>query len=349
MPITTTVNENFEKWLHGDEYKPFTYQERGSFYTYLKVPRDEHFDYLYQQCSYHGTALERNHGFEYAGIYCKQDGLIYDAYRNFHSIAPELESPKSKNELEQDMTDHVRAIIDSTVGNDRNNLTSRRLEDFEKDADLIYYKQHRVHEIARKAFLAGDTVDDIVFHSEYEYRGWSEDDFLDYIRDGKRFEQNEADKYMATHQDDMLFQFLRNDLLINELTVIEANPNNTLHRIKAIMNAVNGVPDARTVTVSVETPKASMSFKTQANDLRRDPVTTYSTWNISASDRSIFEQLFGRSYSYSPDDIVRIDYGKKTLYEAAPAYLFAEKNQETDEDSEQSDDESEDTDIGMTM
>lgn len=27
--------EEFEKWLHSDDYKPLTYQDRGTFITYV--------------------------------------------------------------------------------------------------------------------------------------------------------------------------------------------------------------------------------------------------------------------------------------------------------------------------
>lgn len=350
MPIS---KEEFEKWLHCDDYKPLTYQDRGTFITHLKVPRDEHFDYLYWQKNYRGTALERNNGFEYTGIYNKNDGLIYDAHNRFQKISPQIEFSKSISVMESELNEAVRTIIDSNINNDRNNLTVVRITDFEKEADLIHFKQHLAPKAARKLFLDGTSPEDIVFHCDYEYKGWTEDDLLDFIRSGEQFEISEATEYIASHQEEMLMQFLEHDLIKKKLQAIEDDPQNRLHRIKAIIDAVKSVPEAKTVTVRIDTPEATMSFKTSAAELRCDQTSTYSTYNIDASDRREFELLFGRGFSYSPDDIMRIDYGKKVLYEAEPGYLQAHHKvtsiSEVDESPAVSDDETEDEDVGMTM
>ena len=165
MAIT---KEEFEKWLHSDDYKPLTYQERSIYITYLKVPRDEHFDYLYCQKNYRGTALERDCSFEYSGIHCKQDGLIYDANGGICRISPLLEYPKSKSVMESELNEAVRAIVEDAVKNDRGNLTIARLADYEKENNLLYYEQYIVPKEARKMFLYGDALEGISIHYEYE-------------------------------------------------------------------------------------------------------------------------------------------------------------------------------------
>ena len=329
MPIT---KEEFEQWLHGDCYKPLTYQDRSTYITHLKVPRDEHFDYLYCQKNYRGAALERNNGFEYTGIYCKQDGLIYDAHSAFRKIAPELEASKSISVMESELNEAVRAIIDSSIANDRRNLMVVKITDFEKEADLVHFREHLAPKQARKLFLAGTSPENISFHCDYEYKGWTEDDLLEYIRTGEQFEINEAAEYIESHQEEMLMQFLENDLVIKEMAAIENDTQNRLHRIRAIMDAVKSVPDAKTIIVRIDTPKAAMSFKTSAAELRCDPTSTYSTWNIDASDRSDFMKLFGKGFSYSPEDIVRIDYGRQKLFEAEPVYKTEQMVSDTDDE-----------------
>ena len=44
----------------------------------------------------------------------------------------------------------------------------------------------------------------------------------------------------------------------------------------------------------------------------------YSTYDIPASDRRKFEELFGRQADYTAEDVTRITYGRNTIYEAAP-------------------------------
>ena len=60
-----------------------------------------------------------------------------------------------------------------------------------------------------------------------------------------------------------------------------------------------------------------LTFKTAANSLTGHR-NYYSTYDIPAQDRREFERLFGRGANYSAEDITRITYGKKTLYETPP-------------------------------
>ena len=45
----------------------------------------------------------------------------------------------------------------------------------------------------------------------------------------------------------------------------------------------------------------------------------YSAYHIQARDRQEFQDMFGRHADYDAKDIIRITYGRKTIYEAAPA------------------------------
>ena len=91
---------------------------------------------------------------------------------------------------------------------------------------------------------------------------------------------------------------------------------NPIHRMKAITEALKA-SGAKTVTVTVEKDGMELTFKTAANSLTGHR-NYYSTYDIPAQDRREFERLFGRSANYSAEDIIRITYGKKTLYEAPP-------------------------------
>lgn len=73
---------------------------------------------------------------------------------------------------------------------------------------------------------------------------------------------------------------------------------------------------AKTVTVTIRKDGQDFTFKTEACVLRRDCTNTYGTWYIAAADRREFEKRFGRGAEYAPQEIMRITYGRKTLYEA---------------------------------
>lgn len=61
-----------------------------------------------------------------------------------------------------------------------------------------------------------------------------------------------------------------------------------------------------------------LTFKTSAESLK-GLKSQYSTWYIAPSDRLQFRHLFGAGSDYSAEDIIRIAYGRSTLYEAPSA------------------------------
>ena len=71
------------------------------------------------------------------------------------------------------------------------------------------------------------------------------------------------------------------------------------------------------MTVTVQRDGEVLSFRTGTTPLR-GRYNSYSASHIGIADRREFERLFGRSANYSAEDIIRITYGKKTLYEAPP-------------------------------
>lgn len=122
--------------------------------------------------------------------------------------------------------------------------------------------------------------------------------------------------YSKRNQEKFLLQFLKNDALWEEYQAIAQDPDNHLHRVKAISDAIK-TSGAKTVTVTVQKNGEELSFRTGTTPLMGHH-NSYNTSHIAAADRREFERLFGRHASYTAEDITRITYGKKTLYEAAP-------------------------------
>ena len=98
------------------------------------------------------------------------------------------------------------------------------------------------------------------------------------------------------------------------MLILMDDADNDVHIIAAI-KAVLEKTAYKMVNVTTVIDGKELTFKTTAGDLNRDPYGSYSTWNIAAQDRARFEELYGRSASYYPRDIVRITYGKALLYE----------------------------------
>lgn len=316
MPIT---KNEFIGWLQDESYRPLLFKQGDADYAYIKVKKNDQFDYIYKQYNYRGYNIERSANFEYEGTYCRQDGLIYDSYGSFRNIAMGIEFHigSDKNQMQHGLETAVREKVEAIIANDRKNLRVSLLTGNTKIADYDYYVRHAADGAAREMFLQDKDITDICFKCNYEFDGWDEDNYLQYILDCNGFAEKEAQKFLDENQEEMFSQFLENNILSQKLQSLINNHGSTLHRIKDIIKAVSE-SDAKTVNVTVGKDGHEFTFKTEASHLTRDPGSHYSTWYISAADRREFEKLFGRNADYTPDDITRITYGRNTLYEAEP-------------------------------
>ena len=73
------MNELFTNWLHSGDKGLLRLVLPRETYLFLRAEKQPGFDYLYCQRQYSSDGLRRKDAFQYAGLYCAADGLIYDA------------------------------------------------------------------------------------------------------------------------------------------------------------------------------------------------------------------------------------------------------------------------------
>ena len=197
----------------------------------------------------------------------------------------------------------------------RRNLPLQTVTGWREAHDLQSYQEHGAKEDALRMLFGGHTPEG-KFHSDYAMCEMPEAAFLSWLQDPDSFIQTEAETYIKSNPERFLLQFLKDDALLAEYQALMQDTENPIHRMKAITEALKA-SGAKTVTVTVEKDGKELTFKTAANSLTGHR-NYYSTYDIPAQDRREFERLFGRSADYCAEDIIRITYGKKTLYEAPP-------------------------------
>jgi hypothetical protein len=282
----------------------------------IRVRKNEDFDYLYCQRQYHRAGIERGDGFDYAGIYCLRDGLVYDGQYDIRALS---DNDRSDEVLREELKQAVRRAVEDAIGNDRRNLCVTELTNARERESMTYFQKYTASESARKAYLGGEYDDgegySFTFRCHYNLDNWTEDSLLAYILDPAQYAAAEAAAYIDSHQDDMLTDFLRSDFIAAEIAAIIANPLNPVHRVKRIMQAV-GAASAKTVNVTICKDDIDFTFKAEASQFRTDCTSYYSDWNIAAADRREFARLYGRHANYGPEDILRIEYARSVLYQA---------------------------------
>ena len=139
----------------------------------------------------------------------------------------------------------------------------------------LYYAKSK----ARERFLDAAEFEPPSFQCFYEAENWTENSLLSYILDSQGYTAKEATDYMEGNQEEMLFDFLCNDVELAEYQALVDDRDNPVHIVKKIMAAMN-TTSAKTVNVTICKDGEEFSFKTEAQELRRDCKDYYSTWNI---------------------------------------------------------------------
>jgi len=312
------VQQNrFAAWLAKPDGGAFVYELGGWNYTVIRVRKSEHFDYLYCQRRYSETTVERGKKFDYAGVYCKKDGLVYDSQYEIKDLADV--KIRSADVLLEMLQDAVRRSVEDVVANDRGNLTVTEISNERERNELEYFQKYVAHESARKAYLNGEFEDSghyaYTFQCGYKPANWTEDSLLAYILDPAQYAAAEAEVYSRSHQEKILADFLRSDFVAEQYAKILANPHHPIHRVRKIMRALNASP-AKIVHVTVRIGGQELTFKAEADQFRRDCTSTYYDRRTVAADRREFQQRFGRNAEYGPEHIIRIEYARSVLYEA---------------------------------
>lgn len=310
------MNEAFNQWLRSSNMGMLRLVSEQENYFFLRVEKRPGFDYLYCQRQLRKAGICRGDSFKYVGLcFC---GLVYDAEYMLTSMKglEAVSVARSRENLLKQLQQDVRAMVDQPIANDRRNLTVASLTDPHRIESLQYYQEYSASRDAREVYLAHGELEEAEFHCKYSPERWTEESLLDYIADPLTYTECEAERYLANAQEEMLLQFLEVDAMEEAYQSLVAASDNPVHIIRAIMAAMNQSP-AKRVTVTVLKDGDEFSFKTGADELRRDCNGSYSTWNITAADRRAFEKRFGRHADYTPVEICRITYGKQTLYDAS--------------------------------
>lgn len=314
------MNQEFAAWLKSENKDLFSVKVEFYTYLFLRLPKRPGLDYLYAQREFRGDGTLHAGVFEFMGIYNAADGLLYNTGSYCMDNLDDTSKERTKDCLFKRLKQDVREMVEARVGNDRKNLEASELSDAGLFKRLEQTQQYYAAIKARDMYLAGKSPKDDRFECSYTPELWTEDILLDYIAAPADYAKREAERYWkdGKNQEEMLVDFLERDALTAEYEKIMADAENPVHTVRRIMEAVKSI-DAKTVNVTIYKDGEEFSFKTEAHELRRDCKDYYGTWNIAAADRRRFEARYGRSADYCPQEIIRITYGRKTLYEADTA------------------------------
>lgn len=313
----TAVRDDFQRWLNVG-YGPFTiWQGEKALVTISSLEKAPSVNYLYRISPAQDNSISWDNSLLFCGVYDTDHGSLYLTKDSLSAFTGGEFPPVSGvgPSVAGEISSRISQLVEDTIANDRNNLAVQEVTDWQALRDLQYYREHGARNEALSRFFSGDAPDG-VFRSGYTLEELPEAAFMAYMRDPEGFIQTEAEQYIKINQEKFLLQFLENDALLTEYQALVQDSGSPYYRMKAITDAVKD-SGAKTVTVTIQKDGAELTFKAAADSLtgRR---SYYSTYYLPAQDRREFERVFGRNENYNAEEIMRITYGKKTIYEAAP-------------------------------
>ena len=275
-----------------------------------KIKCNDKIDILYSLDTYNGTFFDLKTPFKYSGIYDKENNKLYDIdyflktrlldwdYNDDRSIS----SSELHKKISQDMNDKINELIVDNK-NDIFNIEEVEIAEEISEKDIL------------NDFMEGETS--ATLKDFYiEYRSEKPQNIIDYLTDKETFLEEESRDFI-THN---MIEIINSLAITNEkrkvLKQIEEDKTHPYHKIKEI---VDSVIKNRCVTVNLTINKSGIeqTFKYDAEMLKNNFNSSYlSTYGIEKlAERDLFEKTYGRCEVIHYEDIVKITYGKKTIYE----------------------------------
>lgn len=113
-------------------------------------------------------------------MYYKKDGCIYNSSHSLRYCCEDsaliLEN-SDKEHFAEKLTELVRAKVEEIIDNKRSNISIKELSDSYLLNQMQYYSEHGAARDAKKAFIEGNEVSDIVYKCPYSTDSMSDADY----------------------------------------------------------------------------------------------------------------------------------------------------------------------------
>lgn len=302
------MEEDFNNYLRSNNaIGVFNYSEKSKVMI-NKIPYNSKIDILYSLDSYSGEFFDLNSPFKYAGFYDKENDKVYDLD---YSIRWHILNWDYKNDKFEDKQD-----LYNLVSNDINNRVYELIQDGKKEAFNI--NNFDLLELTDKdvinEFMSGETSCSMKDRIR-NYNSRKPQEILEYLTDRNEFIEEVSRDFIVDNAEDILNDMIESESKRQKLKEIEQDKNHIFYKIRDIVNCINN-NNCKTVNLTIFKDNKEQTFIYDAKYLKNYSSSYLSEYNIiKLKDREEFEENFGRSADFYFYDIVKITYGKRTIYE----------------------------------
>ena len=304
------MEQDFFDFLKSDRrIITFDYNEDGKAMV-SKVKCNDKIEILYALKDRKGELFDLSSPFKYIGIYNKENNKLYDIDffifhydLKFYSINKEILTKDDLYKIiEKEVNEEIRNFVNSNIGIILDIYKSP--SDIElQEKDVLYY------------FINGISSKSL----EDSYTQYCTDEpkkIISYLTDKDTFLKEEAKDYIFSHVDSIVRGIYIDAKKRKLLKEIENNKEHPYHKMKEIIDILK---DNNFITVNVTINKNGIeqTFKYNANKLKENYILTYLSCSgfEKKNERDLFEKNYGRWENFNYEDIKKITYGKKVIYE----------------------------------
>ena len=138
---------------------------------------------------------------------------------------------------------------------------------------------------------------------------------LEYLTNKQEFIEETSRDFIVDNMEDILKDLVRSEGKRRVLKTIEEDKEHPYFKIRDITDAIKNT-NCKTVNITINKDNIEQTFIYDAKSLTYYNSSYLSIYNINRlSDREKFEENYGRNEDFRFSDIVKMTYGKKTIYE----------------------------------
>lgn len=295
------------EWLRDESRTMYCVVTRYSKYVLVKLPMKGEYGIIYVCDNDKEEFLRPYKDLEYQGFYRKGTAEIYNAqYKLRQLISEEVYEERSGENLRACFEAEVREQVDVMIDE-----IEKYVKLDESTSEIQQKRKCYAESQARQVYLKSSPAD-FKYYCGYEAR-YFEEIMLDYVIDKEKCVKRIANEYFENRREIIISEIVQNLMTKEIYEELIKGKDTHLTTMRNIIASIK--PTYKTVNVTVNIEGKELTFKYEAEKLRRDCGTDYNTWDIPAKDRREYERLYGRNRDFAPEDITKITYGRKTIYE----------------------------------
>lgn len=307
--VSGSCTGSFFAWLEETDTKS-TWENLD--YTVVKVEQGNFF-YLYLQ-KRTGKNLIPGNDLNFAGLFSKKNRSLYDVDDKLTAMLGLSEEMGFPNRSD------IRKEAERCISQKAEEMLSTCWQDFlyQSECDtkslLPMVRRSEIRERAEHHYLQNGSLADIQFIPRISLgASFSDATYLLFLEYGEQAAEKIAKQWIKRNIPYISQQRILYGCVRDEFREILDTPNDRIHKIKLLMQALNGTCH-KAVQVILCRKKSIIEVNMPVEELC-NPNGRYSIRGCSKKDRTTLERMFGKTAEFRIEDIRSVSHGGTVLYE----------------------------------